>query len=124
MHSVLEIKSLVLPVHLGQDKAEREKPQKVAFHITVGFPDPPKEEQTDKMEDSVCYFRLCEIIRKSVNKPKGFCLIEGLGGLVWKNLRKCLPQKALLKVSVHKIQAPVPFLKEGVSYTCGDLSLP
>ena len=139
IHSTLEIKSLTLPVHLGQSKEERDKPQEVVFHITVGFRTAPKEEQTDHLnqtgqrggeeqaqssiQDSVCYFALCESVQKLVTKNR-FCLIEKLANTVLENLKVLLPEKASLKVCVHKVKPPVPFLKGGVSYTCGDLSLP
>ena len=122
LHSILEIKSLTLPVHLGQDKKERDKPQEVIFHITVGFQSAPIEEKTDQLQNSVCYFALCKRVQKLVAQNH-FCLIENLGSTVLENLKSFLPKKVALKVSVHKVSPPVPYLKGGVSYTCGDLSL-
>ena len=123
MYSILEIKSLTLPVCLGQSLKERESPQEVVFHITIGWPSPLKEEQTDHLKDSVCYFTICERVRKLIAQ-QSFSLIERLAGAVWEDLKKILPQEASLKVCVHKVRPPVPFLKGGVSYTKGNLSLP
>lgn len=122
MKSVLEIKSLTLPVRLGRDQKERANPQEVAFHITIGFFKPLTEEKTDKLKDSVCYFAVCESVQNLVTK-KHFCLIENVAGEVLKKLKKLLPNKTSIKVSVHKVKPPVPFLKGGVYYTTGDLSL-
>ena len=122
MKSVLEIKSLTLPVRLGQDKKERASPQEVVFHITIGFIEPLTEEKTDCLKDSVCYFAVCECVQKLVTQ-KPFCLIEHVAGEVLENLKNLLPKKTSLKVSVHKVNPPVPFLKGGVCYTTGDLSL-
>ena len=123
-HSLLEIKSLVLLVHLGRDKQERDKLQEVAFDITVGFLEPLREEKSDQLDKgSACYFRLCEKIREVATQGR-FALIERLAGVTLEQIKPLIPSKAGIKVSVHKIHPPVPCLKGGVSYTCGNLSLP
>ena len=123
MNSILEIKSLTLPVRLGRSLKERESPQEVVFHITIGWPSPLTEEQTDHLKDSACYFTICERVRK-LSTQQSFSLIERLAGAVWEDLKAFLPKETSLKVCVHKVKPPVPFLKGGVSYTKGDLSLP
>ena len=119
MHSFLEIKSLVLPVHIGRTEEERQKAQDVSFHITLGFTQAPKDEQTDQLENSVCYFKICEKVRELTSKST-FSLIEKLAFETLAVLKKDLSSNIYVRVCVHKIQAPVPHLKGGVSYTCGD----
>ena len=119
MHSVLEIKSLILPVHIGRTKEERQKAQDVSFQITVGFTQALKDEQTDKLENSVCYFKLCEHIRQ-LTSQKSFSLIEKLAFETLTSLKILLPPGVYVRVCVHKIHPTIPYLKGGVSYTCGD----
>lgn len=120
MYSLLEIKSLILPVHIGISPEEREEAQEIAFHIKVGFTQALKDEQTDKLENSVCYFKVCEQIKK-ITQENTFFLIEKLAFSVLTELKTLLPSDVKVRVSVHKIKPPIPSLKGGVSYTCGDV---
>ena len=121
MHSFLEIKSLVLPVYIGLAKEERKKAQDISFHVTLGFAQAPEDEQTDELENSVCYFKVCERIRQLI-AHNTFSLIEKLACDTLVALKKDLPPDVSVRVCVHK-QASVPYLKGGVSYTCGDFLL-
>ncbi|MYE07707.1 MAG: dihydroneopterin aldolase [Oligoflexia bacterium] len=120
MHSFLEIKSLVLPVYIGRTKKERQKTQDISFHITLGFMQAPKDEKTDQLKNSVCYFKVCEKIRQ-LTSQNTFSLIEKLAFETLTIIKKDLPSHICVRICVHKIKAPVPYLKGGVSYTCGDL---
>ena len=120
MHSLLEIKSLVLPVYIGRTKKERQKPQDISFYITLGFTQAPKDEKTDKLKNSVCYFKVCKKIRK-LTSQNTFSLIEKLAFDTLTTLKEDISSDICIRVCVHKIKAPVPYLKGGVSYTCGDL---
>ena len=121
MHSLLEIKSLILPVYIGRTKKERDKAQDIAFHITIGFTKALKDEETDKMENSVCYSKVCEQIKQLTLKNK-FSLIEKLAFETLITVKKLLSsqKKTRVRVCVHKIHPPVANLEGGVSYTCGD----
>ena len=121
MHSLLEIKSLILPVHIGRTKKERNKVQDISFYITVGFTEALKDEETDKMENSICYSKVCEEIKQLTIKNK-FSLIEKLASETLTTVKKLLPspQKAQVRVCIHKIHPPVTNLEGGVFYTCGD----
>ena len=121
MHSLLEIKSLVLPVYIGRTKEERDKAQDIAFHITIGFTQALKDEKTDKIENSVCYSRICEQIQQLISQ-KQFFLIEKLAFDTFTIVKKLLPapNKTRIRVCVQKVHPPVAHLKGGVSYTYGD----
>ena len=121
-HSVLEIKDFVLPVRIGRDSREREKPQKVAFHIVLGFTKALKDEQSDHLENSLCYSEICAQIKK-LTEQNCFSLIEKLAFETLTVLKAKLPEGVLARVRVHKIHPPVPNLKGGVFYTCGDFFL-
>ena len=119
MYSFLEIKSLILPVHIGRTEEERQEPQDIAFHITVGFTKALSDERTDTLEQSVCYFKICEQIRVLASRNK-FSLIEKLGFDTLAALKALLPSGVRVRVCVHKMHPPVSHLEGGVSYTCGD----
>ena len=120
MHSILEIKSFCLPVHIGNTQEEQEKPQNIQFDIKVGFMNPPSGEQNDILEDVICYNKICETIR-SLTVNKKFSLIEKLAGDILKELKQYLPSEFRVQVCTQKLSPPVQGLKGGVSYTCGDL---
>lgn len=119
MYSRLEIKSLILPVHIGRTKEERQEAQDIAFHITVGFNQALQDEQTDILEHSVCYFKVCERIKELISRNQ-FLLIEKLGFDTLTVLKGWLPSHVCVRVCVHKVHPPVSHLEGGVSYTCGD----
>ena len=117
MKSILEIKSLTLPVKIGLEKAERSKPQDIVFNITIYFSEPPLAEYKDSLQGSVCYFQVCGQIKKLVAE-NSFALIEKLARDTLDTLKPLLPKKAKAKVAIHKLKPPVPCLKGGVVYTC------
>ena len=120
MHSILEIKSFCLPVHIGNTQKEQSTPQTIQFDIKIGFLNPPNGEQNDNLKDVICYNTICEKIR-ILTVDKKFSLIEKLAGDILRELREYFPSKLRIQICVHKLQAPVQNLKGGVSYTCGDL---
>ncbi len=108
-----------MPVHIGRTKEERQEPQDIAFHITVGFTKALNDEQTDTLEQSVCYFKICEQIKVLTSKNQ-FSLIEKLGFDTLTTLKTLLPSRVRVRVRVHKMHPPISHLEGGVSYTCGD----
>ncbi len=119
MHSILEIKSLALPVYIGWTEKERRKVQTIEFHVKIGFALAPECESTDHLENSVCYVKVCKRI-KSLVAEKTFSLIEKLASDVFKDLKTLFPH-TLIQICVHKLQPPISAVKGGVSYTCGDM---
>jgi len=120
MHSILKINSLLLPVHIGQSKEERQRAQEILFHIHIGFLDSLKAEQTDNIADAVCYDLICKTLQK-LTSQNTFALIEKLAQDSLKEVKSIVPRNARVSVCVHKKYPPLSNLKKGVSYTCGDL---
>ncbi len=114
----LSIGSLTLPVHLGCSSEERSVLQEVGLSIEMEFPATPSGEETDCLEDTLCYGEVCETLRNFVN-GREFHLIE-------KMARECLSvlkekhHSMKIRLTLHKKQPPVKGLKGGVKYTCGD----
>jgi len=119
IYSILEVKELILPVHIGKSLDERNNKQDIAFYITLGFTKLLNDEKKDKF--SVCYAALCDRIKQLVSKNT-FSLIEDLASEVLRDIKSMVPpdKGVLINVCVHKVKPPVKGLKGGVSYTCGD----
>jgi len=119
MHSILEIKSLQLPVRIGSTTQERHTPQTNSFHIRIGFTEQPVAETTDHLDHSVCYVNVCNII-KQFTANQEFHLMEKLTYSLLQEIKTSLPSHIYLQVCACKKHPPISQLEEGVSYTCGD----
>ena len=120
-HALLEIKSLCLKVHLGLSEEERKSPQQVSFDITIRFAQAPAAEQDDHLgPGGLCYFKICEALEDLV-RGRSFSLIEGLAHQALKTVKKLVPEKTSVCLSVLKPRPPVKNLKGGVRYTTGDV---
>ena len=118
-HSLLEIHCFQLALKIGLNKKERLKPQKIAFDLTIYFLKPPKVYKTKKITETICYDRICNHIQ-NLTKGKVFFLMENMCDHVWKNIKKTLPKYCRLKLTVTKLNPPIPQLKKGASYTIND----
>lgn len=116
----LEIKSLVLGVHLGCEADERRLPQEVAFSVAFRFRSMPMGCRTDELQDSICYAEVSEAIAESVASPREFKLIERLAFVVFERLKERVGDQALIKLEVHKLHPPVEKLRGGSIYTMGE----
>ncbi len=117
IHSILEIKSLMLLVHIGKDNSERCQKQKVSFSLKIAFLKNPLSENNSL---KVCYQQICCHIQNFI-KDKQFIFIEQLATSVLQELTLKLPSTVKINLCVQKIHPPVDNLKGGVSYSCGDL---
>ena len=120
MVSELRIIDLRLWVHLGCSTEERANPQAVSVDVVIPFVQLPKGAYTDKLEDSVCYRRMIELIQDIV-KTKEFNLVESLTLTIHQLLTSYLVttdyHDLALKVIVKKLSPPIPNLYGGVSFT-------
>ncbi len=115
-YSSMHVKDYSVYVHLGCSKEERTHKQEVRFNIDLSFPENPPGEVTDQLSDTVCYFEICEIIKKHVAERE-FQLIETLSYNCLKLIKERYPQPNI-SVSCHKVTPPVENLKGGVEYVC------
>lgn len=115
--AVLEIKSLKLPVTIGREAAERTQTQDILFHVKIGL---KKQRNNTDTSHFICYQEICERI-KNISIQKNFLLIETLAQAIIDDLKKKLPDDVYVQVIVHKTHPPIKELKDGVSYTCGDM---
>ncbi len=116
----LEIRKLVLGVHLGCGAEERFKQQDVSFSAKFRFSGMPKGAETDELDDSLCYARVSDLILATV-KGREFKLIEHLGHVIFKNLKILVGPEILIELVVHKLNPPVMHLREGSAFTISEL---
>ena len=116
---LLEIRSLVLGVHLGCEAVERVQAQDVAFSVQLRFHRAPKGAQTDEISDSVCYADVSQAVRKVIT-GREFKLIERLGHAVFDEVKMLAGEQAAVRVEVHKLNPPVADLRNGSVYTVGE----
>lgn len=116
----LSIKDLRLWVHLGCSLEERANPQPVSITLKLYFTEPPLGLTTDDLADSVCYFKIVELVQKLLS-DRTFNLVEHLTltihEAVYKHLESISQEKVTLKVIVNKLSPPIPNLHGGVSFS-------
>lgn len=116
----LSIKDLRLWAHLGCSPEEKTNPQPVSITLKLYFTDPPLGAATDKLADSVCYFKIVELVQKLLS-DRAFNLVEHLtltiSEAIYKHLKSINQENVTLKVIVNKLSPPVPNLYGGVSFS-------
>ena len=78
-------------VHLGDSEQERFHAQKVSATIKIAFADNPQAEQTDKLNDTVCYLKLSQALQDDVKKNQ-YELIEKLCRSFFNIVSQHIPQ--------------------------------
>lgn len=109
-NSVISLDDLMLKVNLGVSDEEMEKPQDAKVSFKIYFKRPPLACETDNVKDTVCYFKLSNIITEYCSKNKfrlleNMCMqlyravraeIENTDTKIWIKAEKCHPPVANL----------------------------
>lgn len=114
----LRINALELSIHLGWEKEERETPQTIFLDIDIHYPEAPIACQSDKLEDTVCYAKLVDTIRKKIG-TRQFHLVEHLSSAIYRIIHPLLPQGTTLRVCILKYPR-IDDLSGGVTFSYGD----
>ena len=114
----LEIRELRLAVRLGCTAAERAVPQEVRASLVLRFDSPPRVCLTDRLEDTVCYAEIAEILTKKV-RDREYQLVEKLGYELHSELLRRWPELGWAEIAMHKVRPPVPELQGGVVFRYG-----
>lgn len=115
--SNLTISDLKLWVHLGCSDQEKYHPQLVSFDILIDFFQNPQAVLSDKLEDSVCYANITNIIKETISNKK-YNLIEYLAANTYDEIIKHTGNKEIsLTVTVKKLSPPVEDIHGYVSFT-------
>src|SRR5688500_12209968 len=102
----LEIRDLCLGVRLGCSPDERSKPQEVKVSVRLEFSELPPACNTDHLDGTVCYGKLCERMRK-IATTREFQTIEFLCSELAKAISPIVGTRAKGTLSVHKVKPPV-----------------
>jgi FolB domain-containing protein len=119
---VLRIDELILSVRLGCLEDERAKPQEVRLSAEFRFHEAPKGIWTDEINDTICYGKLSEALRKHAENRE-FRLIERLAQECYVILKEFAKGQAAAAVRIHKVKPPVEKLLGGSTYVCGDFHI-
>jgi len=118
--SQLHINRLRFSVHIGYSAEERATPQSVEITVHLNFPKGNQASITDKLEDTICYFKLTQSL-KEICELKEYHLIEHLGGMCLEKLKKETKNEIQVRVEINKLNPPIPELEGGVAFICGDI---
>ena len=116
---LLEIRQLVLQVHLGCSREERFNAQDVAFSAKFQFASLPLGAETDEIADSLCYAEVSAIILAAVT-GREFKLIEHLGHVIFEKLKLLACVDVRMELHVHKLHPPVANLRGGSVFTISE----
>lgn len=116
--TTLHIHRLELALHLGWGEKERARKRSVLLDVRIRFSKPPAACLSDKLEDTVCYAKLCDGIRLEISK-KEYRLIEHVSAEIYAYIKKQITPYAELSLRITKYPA-IGGLKEGVSFDYGD----
>lgn len=115
--SNLTISDLKLWIHLGCSDQEKYHPQLVSFDILIDFFQNPQAVLSDKLEDSVCYANITNIVKETISNKK-YNLIEYLAANTYDEIIKHTGNKEIsLTVTVKKLSPPVKDIHGYVSFT-------
>src|ERR1700677_4995145 len=118
--SELSVNEISAQVSLGCTAEERAVLQEVRVSLNLVFLNKPKACATDLLDDTVCYAKLTDGVLK-VCSEKSYQTVEHMASRIFEELRKTMPQDVKLQVKMHKLNPPLPNLKGGVFFTCGDI---
>ena len=115
----LRIRDLSLRVHLGWPAEERTEPQEVRVRLELRYFTAPEGAATDDLSGTLCYARICEAFAAYAAAHE-FRLVEKLAQDLYSIAKEIAGERALLALSLHKVQPPVNGLLGGVEYRVGD----
>ena len=116
--STLHIHNLELNINLGWRSKERRQEQAVLLDMDIQFPSPPAACLTDKLDDTVCYAKLIDVIREKL-ALKHFRLIEHLSSDIFIIAKQYLPDNYKIHIRLTKYPR-IGGLRGGVSFEYGD----
>ena len=117
--SIMKIEQMIYSVKLGKSEKERGQPHTVSVSVHLGFKSELKAEETDQIEDTICYSKVSKRIAE-LFVEREYKMIEHLGKVIYKKLKSELPLDAQIRVCAHKLRPPVHCIQGGVQYICGD----
>ncbi len=117
--SSLYIEDYALGCHLGCTAEERKEPQEIRISLKISFFSQPKVCLSDKLEDTICYAKICTLM-KSVVDEKHYSTVEHLGYQILTKLKIRFSSHYKFTLELHKVSPPVEGLLGGVVYSCSD----
>ena len=121
---MIHVNRLQVPAHIGFYDTERAKQQTVEISFRLYFSEAPSCTTSDEA-DFIDYGTLCKVLTDFVASGQ-FNLIEFMGSELFRHLRAYLDgrdcKQVKLWLCLNKIEAPVPGLLGGASFSVSDLA--
>lgn len=111
----MTVRDLEIWVHLGCSAAERAVPQPVAVSVRIRFPRPPLACASDRLDDTVCYARLAEVLGERAG-ARAYSTVESLTFALVEAMRSLVPTELRLALEVTKLRVPVAGMRGGVTF--------
>jgi len=115
----LSICDLRLWLHLGCSDEERSQRQLTSIAIEINLSAPPIGCDTDKLEDTICYYNIVNSIEKKI-KDQYFNLIEHVAARVHEitdsSITNCRDLITSVNVVVQKVNAPMENVFGGTKF--------
>jgi len=117
IRSSLKIQELEFEVYLGCQREERKNAQAIRISLDIQFPQTPEACRTDKLDETICYAHLAELIEGFLDKRE-FQTIEFLAQEVYSRLKEetAFP----ISVSVWKLRPPLTQKNKGCVFSLSD----
>ena len=117
---IISVNSFKVSVNLGASQEERKLPQDVLISIKLYFNEAPKACFSDELEDTICYFKICETIKKYC-ADKEFKLLEYLNFSLYKQIRNNIDDNIKIWIKTEKAKPPIENLIGTTSFEYSDL---
>jgi dihydroneopterin aldolase len=111
----IQLHNLILEGHHGVEDREREKGNTFEVNLDVVYEE--GESEFERLEDTIDYAHLFAIVSEKIRKPGR--LVEKPALEIIREIKRQYPIVREIKISIHKVQAPIEnFLgKAGVTLT-------
>lgn len=118
--SIISIDSLNIKAHIGLTEEERAKPQDIMVHVKLYLPKIPDACLNDNIDDTICYFKICKII-KSFCRDTECKLLEYLTYQLYMQIRASLNKDVKIRIRTDKCKPPIKDLCGAASFEYSDL---
>jgi dihydroneopterin aldolase len=117
LRAELKINDFRVEVYLGVGDEERSELQWVSINMVFRFKDAPLACATDSVNESIDYFKLCELVRECITH-KAFKTIEHMAREAFAAIEVDLAARfpGELTLSLRKLKPPIENLKGGSEF--------
>jgi len=113
--TTISVNKIILMVVCGASPQERQVPQKIQLDYKIFFNEIPQACITDELKDTICYDELTQTLVATATK-KDYKLLEHLAYELFQELLQTTKNKAEIWLKVTKLNPPIAYQNNGVSF--------